>query len=159
MPVRPRYDRLKLGFHGQDGGAELDGGQPGRLLWRTGPPPSTVAHPTVSMGVTNGATLAAASTHDTQTHHLPPTLYEEPFHPCNICTGVPPTLKRPAPTRVVLGDPQTTNTSTRGCSMCPGWGIPVKQPAGAGHGVGRLGPRSGRNCLSRGAEGPSWGRL
>ena len=100
------------------------GAQPGRLLWRTGPPPSTVPHPTASMGVTNGATLAAASTHDTQTHHLPPTLYEEPFHPCNICTGVPPTLKRPAPTRVVLGDPQTTNTSTRGCSMCPGGASP-----------------------------------
>ena len=119
MPFRPRYDRLKLGFHGQDGGAELDGGQLGRLMWFTGPPPSTVPHPTASMGVTNGAALAAASTHDTQTHHLPHTLYEEPFHPCNICTGVPPTLKRPAPTRVVLWDPQTTNTSTRGCSMCP----------------------------------------
>ena len=104
--------------------APLDGGQPGRLLWRTGPPPSTVAHPTASMGITNGAALAAASTHDTQTHHLPPTLYEEPFHPCNICTGVPPTLKRPAPTRVVLWDPQTTNTSTRGCSMCPGGASP-----------------------------------
>ena len=52
------------------------------------PTPSIVAHPTVSMGVTNGAALAAASTHDTQTHHLPPTLYEEPFHPCNICTQV-----------------------------------------------------------------------
>ena len=74
MPVRPRYDRLKLGFHGQDGGAELDGGQLGRLMWFTGPPPSTVPHPTASMGVTNGATLAAASTHDTQTHHLPPCL-------------------------------------------------------------------------------------
>ena len=122
-------------------------------------PCPTQLHPWESQKTVLHSRLQALTSHDTQTHHLPPTLYEEPFHPCNICTGVPPTLKRRAPTRVVLWDPQTTNTSTRGCSMCPGGGIPVKQPAGAGHGVGRLGPRSGRNCLSRGAEGPSWGRL
>ena len=52
----------------------------------------------------------------------------------------------------VIGDAPALDKPRRG-------GIPVKQPAGAGHGVGRLGPRSGRNCLPRGAEGPSWGRL
>jgi len=103
--------------------------------------------------------LQALTTLKAQTHHPPPTLYEEPFHPCSICTGVPPTLKRPAPTRVNLVGPTHDQYIHAGLQHVSGGGIPVKQPAGAGHGVGRLGPRSGRNCLSRGAEGPSWGRL
>ena len=156
---------LKLGCSTvRMGGVELDGGQPGRLLWRTGPPPSTVPHPTASMKVTNGAALAAASTHDTQTHHLPPTLYVEPFHPCNICTGVPPTLKRPAPTRVVLWETHKRPIHPLGAAACvrgghprqaasrcrtrrwPSWYLDRDQGATA-------------YLVGRGAEGPSWGRL
>ena len=65
------------------------------------------------------------------------------------CTADAPA---PGPYKSSLVGPTNDQYIHSGLQHVSGGGIPVKQPAGAGHGVGRLGPRSGRICLSRGLK-------